>query len=291
MPATRCNLSRSWLALYVTTRSDTTGRQFPCRYCTLLHAGGSRHSPPLHLPPFGVSPPHRGRSLLGPREGSGRHSLGAAGCDWVLGSRLLGLGREPHHPRPTYLPQSGAPLCVPRGGVLNRVTAPRHPSSLLRRHPRPPQRPPLLGREPREETYQIGISHRVVVALLTTPQPAHTALSRSRLSGATEKNDRVPTPLHAACWCHCGRRSQSSKMSRSSGASGAMNQPTKASFTVARVCAGCIGGRMTGRPPPGLQERGVSLCECCARSVRSALFRIVTSGSEDSSRAPLPSGG
>ena len=35
--ATRCNLSPCWSALYVVTRSDTSGRKFSCRYCTLLH--------------------------------------------------------------------------------------------------------------------------------------------------------------------------------------------------------------------------------------------------------------
>ena len=60
--ATRCNLSPCWSALYVVTRSDTSGRKFSCRYCTLLHGRRSRdlrHHPTPHRPPLeraGVAP-------------------------------------------------------------------------------------------------------------------------------------------------------------------------------------------------------------------------------------------
>ena len=53
--ATRCNLSPCWSALYVVTRSDTSGRKFSCRYCTLLHGRRSRdlrHHPTPHRPPL-----------------------------------------------------------------------------------------------------------------------------------------------------------------------------------------------------------------------------------------------
>jgi hypothetical protein len=35
----------SWSALYVPTPNDTSGRQFPCCYCTLLH-DSIGHDPP-----------------------------------------------------------------------------------------------------------------------------------------------------------------------------------------------------------------------------------------------------